>query len=99
MPQDPDEILTAYQAKLDEIVAAVEAQDFLTANIKVVSAKAIRAKLIESEIADNGTQLKLFDDLLKEMVAAIGNAEISALKYSTGSRFGYARNRMGSSYR
>lgn len=95
MAQDFDTILTAYQAKLDEIVAAVESSNWAAAYAKVISAKLIRAKIIESEIADQGSTLRNSDDLLKNMEASIAAAESSASKHSGTSRFAYAFNGYG----
>lgn len=95
MAQNQDTILTDYQNELDSLVTSVRAKDWAGARLNVIVAKAIRAKIIESEIADQGSSLKNSDDLLKNMEASLAAAESSSSKHSGQSRFTYARNGYG----
>lgn len=95
MPQADTDIIAAFQAKLDELVTAIEASNWAAAYTKLVSAKALRAKLVTGEMSDQGSSLKNSDDMLARMTDLIAAAESSASKHSGVSRLSYARNTYG----
>lgn len=95
MAQADDDIISAFQTKLDELVTAVESSNWASAYVKLVSARALRAKLVVGEMSDQGSMLKNADDMLSKMEASIAAAESSVSKHSGSSRFAYARNSYG----
>lgn len=95
MPQLDSDIITAFQTKLDELVTAVESSNWAAAYVKLVSAKALRAKLVVSEMSDQGSMIRNADDMLSKLEVSIASAESSASKHSGVSRFAYSRNVFG----